>query len=52
MENMGVILQLEVPVKVGGQLPGNINHFQEAQMNSCGYMAGGQRRSGTLCFKS
>lgn len=27
-ENMGVILQLDVPVKVGGQLSGNINCFQ------------------------
>ena len=30
-KNMGVILQLDVPVKVGGQQIGNINHFQEAR---------------------
>lgn len=31
-KNMGVILQLDVPVKVGGQQIGNINHFQEARL--------------------
>ena len=49
-KNMGVILQLDVPVKVSGQQIGNINHFQEARMSSCDSMAGGQRRSGTWCF--